>query len=152
MVYTSEISNIEFQVESQLIDINGDIKEYNCKYRGFVSNGTYRLSYNSFILFINDRLVSSNALKNLIYNIYSPYLPNKTIPFIYLSFTIPPNEIDVNIHPTKKEVKLLYETEIFQRISTVISDLIGSSVKQQIFPMHFSLSSRVFPFSTFRDQ
>ena len=57
-----------------------------------------------FILFINGRLVDNINLKRAIESIYSEYLPKHTGPFLYLSIDMPPQRIDVNVHPTKREV------------------------------------------------
>jgi len=53
---------------------------------------------------LSDRLVESAALKRAIENVYSAYLPKNTHPFVYLSIAIEPANVDVNVHPTKREV------------------------------------------------
>lgn len=56
------------------------------------------------LLFVNNRLVENRGIKRLFDH------------FWYLSITVPPSEVDVNIHPTKREVQLLNEDAIIQRI------------------------------------
>jgi len=43
-------------------------------------------------------------LKKALESVYSVYLPKNTHPFMYLSLEINPQNVDVNVHPTKKEV------------------------------------------------
>jgi DNA mismatch repair protein MLH1 len=62
-----------------------------------------------FILFINNRLVECPPLKRACEYIYGQYLPKNTHPFIYLAIVIQPHNVDVNVHPTKREVHFLHE-------------------------------------------
>lgn len=58
---------------------------------------------------ISDRLVECAALKRAIEIVYAATLPKASKPFIYMSIKLPPEHIDVNVHPTKREVsKQLY--------------------------------------------
>jgi hypothetical protein len=74
------------------------------KARGFVSNANYNAKKPCLILFINDRLVESLAVRRTLESVYKDVLPNHTHPFIYLSITLPSRHVDVNVHPTKREV------------------------------------------------
>lgn len=58
-----------------------------------------------FILFINDRLVESSSIKKAIESAYRDVLPKNTHPFVYLAITLPRQHVDVNVHPTKREVR-----------------------------------------------
>jgi DNA mismatch repair protein MLH1 len=55
-----------------------------------------------------DRAVESSMLKKTVENIYITLLPKGSHPFIYLSLEINPQNVDVNVHPTKREVCLGY--------------------------------------------
>ncbi|RLN86778.1 hypothetical protein BBJ28_00016585 [Nothophytophthora sp. Chile5] len=80
-----------------------------------------------FILFINNRLVECPALKRACEYVYSLYLPKSTHPFIYLSMELPPRNIDVNVHPTKREVR---STAVaFRHIVDSISQAIEKQLK-----------------------
>eukprot|EP01047_Picozoa_sp_COSAG01_P119528 COSAG01_NODE_48236_length_383_cov_0.577465_1_plen_100_part_10 len=68
-----------------------------------------------FILFINNRLVDNSDLKKAMDMVYAPYLPKGQHSFVYLKMDIPPEDIDVNVHPTKREVKFLNEAAIIGR-------------------------------------
>jgi DNA mismatch repair protein MLH1 len=48
------------------------------------------------------------------------YLPKNTFPFTYLAITVKKQNIDVNIHPTKREVLILYQDEIIEELVDAI--------------------------------
>jgi DNA mismatch repair protein MLH1 len=49
--------------------------------------------------------VESPAIKRAVEEVYSTYLPKNSHPFLYLSLTMAPQNVDVNVHPTKKVVQ-----------------------------------------------
>jgi DNA mismatch repair protein MLH1 len=53
--------------------------------------------------------VECQALKKSIESLFAMYLPKGTYPFVYLSLSLPPETIDVNVHPTKQQVHFLNE-------------------------------------------
>ena len=49
--------------------------------------------------------MESPAIKRAVEEVYSTYLPKNSHPFLYLSLTMAPQNVDVNVHPTKKVVQ-----------------------------------------------
>ena len=68
------------------------------------------------------------ALKRAIENVYGAYLPKNTHPFVYLSIAIEPANVDVNVHPTKREVRHMPITEGGEWAESDRGWLIGSLV------------------------
>ncbi|KAK2980910.1 hypothetical protein RJ640_013412 [Escallonia rubra] len=70
-----------------------------------------------------NRLVDCGALKRAIEIVYAATLPKASKPFIYMSIVLPPEHVDVNIHPTKREGSLrrVYEEEDSSRSSLKVS-------------------------------
>lgn len=117
LIYGSDVSNNLICIESSE-EVHG-LRSFS----GQISNLNYYNNKKSHILFfINNRLVNCDPLKRAILNIYSIFLPKGTKPFIYLNLQINPKQMDVNIHPTKKEVRFLNEEEIISTISNRIQD------------------------------
>nr|XP_030685975.1 DNA mismatch repair protein Mlh1 isoform X2 [Globicephala melas] len=101
---------------------------------GYISNANYSVKKCIFLLFINHRLVESTSLRKAIETVYAAYLPKNTHPFLYLSLEISPQNVDVNVHPTKHEVHFLHEDSILERVQQhVESRLLGSNASRTYF-------------------
>lgn len=87
---------------------------------GFISDSNYCAKKTTMVLFINERLVECTALKRAIEIIYAATLPKASKPFIYMSIILPPDHVDVNVHPTKREVSLLNQEVIIEKIQSAI--------------------------------
>lgn len=78
------------------------------------------------ILFINSRYVECQALKRRLEDAYATLTPWKKPPFVYLSIHVPANHVDVNVHPTKTQVALLFLEEIVSDLATKVHQLLNS--------------------------
>ncbi|KAL1433775.1 hypothetical protein MTO96_012306 [Rhipicephalus appendiculatus] len=85
------------------------------------------------LLFINHRLVESAALRKAVESIYASYLPKNAHPWLYLSLEIHPANVDVNVHPTKKEVHFLHEELILESIQKAIDSALLSCDSSRTF-------------------
>lgn len=66
--------------------------------------------------------------------VYSVYLPKKTHPWCYISLHINPQNVDVNVHPTKHEVRFLHEDAIIERIKFALDErLAGNSASRTFY-------------------
>jgi len=73
---------------------------------GLASNAGYRDRKSVLIMFINGRLVECGPHRRAVDAAYTEVLPTGASPWVYVSLTMPPAVVDVNVHPTK-EVRLL---------------------------------------------
>ena len=73
----------------------------------------HRASRNYIGVFVNRRWVKNRALTFAIEEAYQGMLPVGRRPIAVLDITVPPDEVDVNVHPTKSEVRLRREREVF---------------------------------------
>ena len=105
------------------------------KATGMITNGSYSAtkSQAAFLLFINDRLVESPSLRRAVESVYADTLPKGGKPFVYLSLELPGPHVDVNVHPTKKEVALLHEDRLCDALMTAVRDVLGSATSSRTF-------------------
>ncbi len=113
-------------VANELIEINVDDARLGLNAKGWTSNANYHVKRTVLLLFINHRAVESSAIKKAIEQVYSPFLPKGGHPFTYLSLEIDPARVDVNVHPTKREVHFLHEDEIVEKICDEIRVQLGN--------------------------
>lgn len=103
-------------IANELIDFTIGDQQWGFKAFGWTSNANYHVKKTTILLFINHRSVESSAIKKAIEQTYSTFLPKGGHPFTYLSLDIDPQRVDVNVHPTKREVNFLNEDEIIECI------------------------------------
>ncbi|NWU72739.1 MLH1 protein, partial [Pterocles burchelli] len=121
-------------VSRELIEVGCEDASLAFKMKGYITNANYSVKKCISLLFINHRLVESAALRKAIETVYAAYLPKSTHPFLYLSLEIAPENVDVNVHPTKHEVHFLHEDSILERVQQhVESKLLGSNSSRMYF-------------------
>ncbi|XP_037533890.1 DNA mismatch repair protein Mlh1 [Nematolebias whitei] len=121
-------------VSRELIEVSCEDQKLAFKMKGYVSNANYFMKKCVLVLFINHRLVESSALKKVLETVYAAYLPKNTHPFLYLSLEIAPQNVDVNVHPTKHEVHFLHEDSVIESVQKhVESKLLGSNSSRTFF-------------------
>ncbi|KAE8270188.1 hypothetical protein A4X09_0g2166 [Tilletia walkeri] len=85
---------------------------------GWISGANWSAKKSTLLCFINNRLVDCPSLKRAMEAMYSGLLPKGGHPWLYISLEIEPSRIDVNVHPTKREVHFLDEEEIVESVCT----------------------------------
>lgn len=74
------------------------------------------------------------AIRRMLEEVYSVYLPKKGHPWCYISLDINPQNIDVNVHPTKHEVRFLHEDAIIERMKFALDErLVGNSSSRTFY-------------------
>ncbi|GJN66815.1 DNA mismatch repair protein Mlh1 [Purpureocillium lilacinum] len=109
-------------VANELIEFSTSADRWGYTAHGIVTNANYHIKKTTLLLFINHRAVESGNIKKAIEQVYASYLPKGGHPFVYLSLEIDPGRVDVNVHPTKREVHFLNEDEIIQDVCNKIEE------------------------------
>lgn len=94
----------------------------NLKLTGYVSIPSYtRSSKKSIYTFVNSRIVKCPILLKAIDLAYKNMLPNGRYPFVVINLEVNPEDIDVNAHPTKREIRYKNPNQIFNFVQSGVN-------------------------------
>lgn len=112
-VYNERLLPIEEEIDS--VKISGYIikSEYSKKNRS------------EQFFFVNNRFIKSPYLANSIDRAYQGLIQEKTYPAFFINLEVNPENIDINIHPTKTEVKFLDDKVIYAVLHAAIKKSLG---------------------------
>lgn len=103
------------------------------KISGYVSTPNYtRSSKKSYHMYINSRAVKDPVFQKSIDTAYKALIAGGKYPFVVLNLEIPPTDVDVNVHPTKKEVRYKNPNQIFNFIYSSIQGGLANFVERQV--------------------
>ena len=110
-------------VAKKMIEINGENDDYYIS--GYISYPEVTKSNrNSITTLVNGRVIKNNQLNKAIVEAYHTYIPKDKFPIIVLNIDVDPILVDINIHPTKMDIK-------FSKFDTLES-LITKVIKEQL--------------------
>lgn len=102
------------------------------KISGFVSTPDYtRSSKKGYHIYINSRMVKCMVFQKSIDTAYKNLVSSGKYPFVVLNLELPPIEVDVNVHPTKKEVRYKNTNQIFNFIYASIDMALSNIFAQK---------------------
>lgn len=108
-------------VASNLIEIDYIYK--NLSVKGAIGNSRVEMPYRkNEIFFVNNRSIENDILSSGAEQAFKGALKIGKFPFVILNAQIQPNLIDMNIHPTKKEIKFQNEEDVFKLIYHAVKD------------------------------
>lgn len=91
------------------------------KISGFVSTPDYtRSSKKGYHIYINSRMIKCQVFQKSIDTAYKNLIGIGKYPIVFLNLEIPPADVDVNVHPTKKEVRYKNTNQVFNFIYSSI--------------------------------
>ncbi len=76
-------------------------------------------------LFVNQRCVKSPLLSRAIYDAYGGFMMKGAHPFFVVFITVDPSWVDVNVHPTKREVRFTNNDEIYRAVKRAIREALA---------------------------
>lgn len=96
------------------------------KFNGFIGKPEFaKKTRGEQYFFVNNRFFKHAYFYHAIDNAFKELLPEKSFPAYFINFEINPKEIDINIHPTKTEIKFQDEKTIYTLLRSVVKQSIG---------------------------
>ncbi len=119
------------EVAKNMLEIRGSSNLYQVS--GYISNlNITRSSKGNMTFIVNGRSIKNNKLFNTVLDAYKGYLMIGKFPYVIINITSSSNLIDVNIHPSKIEVRFTEEKEL--------EELIVSSIKKVLSKTNLTVS------------
>jgi DNA mismatch repair protein MutL len=93
---------------------------------GFVIKPEFsKKSYKEQFFFVNDRFIKSSYLNHAITAAFDGLLKDRAFPGYFLYISVDPKTIDINIHPTKTEIKFDNERDLYAIIKSTVKHSLG---------------------------
>lgn len=103
-------------------------EKHGIRIGGYIGNQNYFKANRSYqSVFINGRYVVNNTIQMAIANAYSSYMMKRQYPFYVLFIDVPPEIVDVNVHPNKADVRFVNNQVIYGTVYSVISSILDGS-------------------------
>ncbi len=96
-------------------------KPFKLKITGFVSTPNFtRSNKKAIYIFVNNRPLKCPIITKSIESAYKELIPSGRYPFVVLSLNLPAKEVDVNVHPTKREIRYLNPNLIYNFVQSAV--------------------------------
>lgn len=113
-------------IAKDLVDLQTDTTVVSI--RGFVGRPSLaKKNQPNQYFFVNGRFFKSPLLHKAVIKAYNNLIPDSTIPSYFIYLNIDPANMDVNIHPTKTEIKFENDSVIFEILHAAVKEAIGES-------------------------
>ncbi len=114
-----------YDVTKKMLALKGENDDYIVE--GYTSlPEVHRSNKNGIITLVNGRVVHNTQIIRTINDSYHSYKPDNRYPITILNITVDPHIIDVNIHPTKMDIKFSKIEELCLLITNIIHDVIST--------------------------
>ena len=114
-------------ITKKMISVKGENSDYEVE--GYISMPEItRASRNYMTTLVNGRVIKNASLNKTINDAYSNYKEDTRYPIVVLNITTDPSLIDVNVHPSKLDIKFSNFTELKDLIFNIINDTIKTKL------------------------
>lgn len=114
-------------ITKKMVEVQGDNHDYEVK--GYISMPDLtRSNRNHMITFVNGRVIRNNELNRVINDSYHTFKENSRYPIVVLDITCDPSLLDVNIHPSKADIKFSNFEDLKNLITKIIVDCLKTKL------------------------
>ncbi len=107
-------------ITKKMVEVSGENDDYYI--HGYISYPEMTKSNrNSITTLVNGRVIKNNELNKIIIDAYHTYIPKDKFPIIVLNIDVDPILIDINIHPTKMDIKFSKMDTLKELVFDVVS-------------------------------
>jgi len=122
----------DLDTAKRLLDIN--FEDSHMAIQGFTSpSGLTRSDRKEIVFFVNGRLVSDPTLTSAVLRAYHGFLMTPRFPITLLFLTVSPEDMDVNVHPTKAEIRFRDQGRVFNAVHSAIRKTISAFSPVPVF-------------------
>ena len=123
-------------VAEQMLEVHGEDAEVGYRVDGFISPPSLnRANRTHMAFFVNRRWIPSRMLSFALEEAYHGLLPERRFPLAALNLDVPYNQVDVNSHPSKREIRFHQEGKAFATLQRAVrAVLVADSPVPQMRP------------------
>ena len=122
----------------KMVEVSASDDDYEVS--GYISlPEVHRSSRNTMITLVNGRVVRNTELNRVINDAYHSYKPDNRYPIIVLNIDVDPTLVDVNVHPTKMDIKF----SKFDELLKLVSNMIREKIREKILIPHLEVDSPI---------
>ena len=115
-----------FNVSKNMVYIKGENLDYQIE--GYVSNiNINKSTKTNMTVFINGRIVTNSYVMKIIKDAYHTFLAENRYPIVVINIEVDPTLIDVNIHPTKQDIKISKIESLEELLFSLIRDTLNKT-------------------------
>lgn len=116
---------VRFEEANELLRLNG-----------FLGKPEFaRKSHTEQFIFLNRRYIFCKMISHAVFQVYGHLLEKGSFPFFILNLSINPKKIDVNVHPSKMEVKFENESDIYRVVLSMIRKALAANDLMPVFTL-----------------
>ena len=113
------------KINENLVPINENSSIVNIS--GFIAKpSACKRTRGEQYFFVNNRFIKNYYLNHAVMKAYEGLLPSNYFPSYFINLAVDSSKIDINIHPTKSEIKFEYEKEIYSILKSTIKKSLGT--------------------------
>ena len=128
-------------VVRKMVPVSAEDPDYEIS--GYISlPEVHRSSRNNMVTIVNGRVVRNTEINRAINDAYHSYKPDNRYPIIVLNIVVDPSLIDVNIHPTKMDIKFSKKDSLIELISEMVISKISN---RELIPKAFLKEEKETP-------